>query len=47
MARNFQALIDGLFLERALDSQALDHADLRRAAFQYLELQLGPLDRKG
>lgn len=41
MARNFQALIDGLFLERALDSQALDHADLRRAAYQYLELQLG------
>jgi TetR/AcrR family transcriptional regulator, transcriptional repressor of bet genes len=46
MARNFQALIDGLFLERALDSQALGHADLRRAAFQYLELQLGPLDQK-
>lgn len=46
MARNFQALIDGLFLERALDSQALDHADLRRAAFQYLELQLGSLDQK-
>ena len=44
MARNFQALIDGLFLERALDSQALDHADLRRAAYQYLELQLGSLD---
>jgi TetR/AcrR family transcriptional regulator, transcriptional repressor of bet genes len=47
MARNFQALIDGLFLERALDSHALDHADLRRAAYQYLELQLGPLDQKG
>ncbi len=46
MARNFQALIDGLFLERALDSQALGHADLRRAAYQYLELQLGSLDRK-
>lgn len=45
MARNFQALIDGLYLERALDSQALDHADLRRAAYQYLELQLGALDR--
>lgn len=44
MARNFQALIDGLFLERALDSQALDHADLRRAAYQYLELLLGRLD---
>ncbi len=43
MARNFQALIDGLFLERALDSQALGHADLRRAAYQYLELQLGAL----
>lgn len=43
MARNFQALIDGLYLERALDSQALDHADLRRAAYQYLELQLGAL----
>ena len=46
MARNFQALIDGLFLERALDSRAIDHADLRRAAYQYLELQLGPLDQK-
>ncbi len=45
MARNFQALIDGLYLERALDSQALDHADLQRAAYQYLELQLGALDR--
>ena len=44
MARNFQALIDGLFLERALDSQALDHADLRRATYQYLELQLGVLN---
>ena len=44
MARNFQALVDGLFLERALDSQALDHADFRRAAYQYLELQLGALD---
>jgi TetR/AcrR family transcriptional regulator, transcriptional repressor of bet genes len=46
MARNFQALIDGLYLERALDSRALAHTDLRRAAYQYLELQLGPLDQK-
>ena len=43
IARNFQALIDGLFLERALDRQALDHADFRRASYEFLELHLGTL----
>ena len=43
IARNLQALVDGLFLERALDRQAIDHADFRRASYQFLELQLGPL----
>ena len=43
IARNFQALIDGLFLERALDRQAVDHADFRRASYEFLELHLGKL----
>ena len=43
IARNFQALIDGLFLERALDRQAVDHADFRRASYEFLELHLGTL----
>lgn len=43
VARNLIALIDGLFLERALDSRALTHADLRRAAYGWLEFHLGKL----
>jgi TetR/AcrR family transcriptional regulator, transcriptional repressor of bet genes len=43
IARSLQALIDGLFLERALDRQAVDHADLRRASYEFLELHLGKL----
>ena len=43
IARNFQALIDGLFLERALDRRAVAHADFRRASYQFLELYLGKL----
>lgn len=43
IARNLIALIDGLFLERALDSRALSHADLRRAAYDWLAFHLGPL----
>jgi AcrR family transcriptional regulator len=43
IARSLQALIDGLFLERALDRQAVDHADFRRASYEYLELHLGRL----
>jgi len=43
VARNLQALVDGLFLERALDRQAIDHDDFRRASYQFLELQLGAL----
>lgn len=43
IARNFQALIDGLFLERALDRQAVNHSDLRRASYEFLELHLGAL----
>jgi AcrR family transcriptional regulator len=43
VARSLQALIDGLFLERALDKQAVSHADLRRASYEFLELHLGKL----
>ncbi len=43
IARSLQALIDGLFLERALDRQAVDHADFRRATYSFLELHLGNL----
>ena len=43
IARNFQALIDGLFLERALDRYAVEHADFRRAGYGFLELHLGKL----
>jgi TetR/AcrR family transcriptional repressor of bet genes len=43
IARSLQALIDGLFLERALDRQAVDHADFRRASYEFLELHLGRL----
>jgi TetR/AcrR family transcriptional repressor of bet genes len=43
IARNLQALIDGLFLERALDRRAVDHADLRRSSYEFLELHLGKL----
>ena len=43
IARSLQALIDGLFLERALDRQAFDHADFRRASYEFLELHLGKL----
>jgi len=43
IARNLQALIDGLFLERALDRHAVDHADFRRASHEFLELHLGKL----
>lgn len=43
IARSLQALIDGLFLERALDRQAVDHADFRRATYSFLELHLGRL----
>ena len=43
IARSLQALIDGLFLERALDKQAVSHADLRRASYEFLELHLGKL----
>lgn len=43
IARSLQAMIDGLFLERALDRQAVDHADFRRATYGFLELHLGKL----
>jgi hypothetical protein len=43
VARSQQALIDGLFLERALDRQAVSHADFRRASYEFLELHLGKL----
>jgi TetR/AcrR family transcriptional regulator, transcriptional repressor of bet genes len=43
IARSLQALIDGLFLERALDRQAVSHADFRRASYEFLELHLGKL----
>jgi len=43
IARSLQALIDGLFLERALDRQAVEHADFRRASYEFLELHLGKL----
>ena len=43
IARSLQALIDGLFLERALDRQAVDHVDFRRASYEFLELHLGKL----
>jgi AcrR family transcriptional regulator len=43
VARNLQALIDGLFLERALDKQAVSHADFHRASYEFLELHLGKL----
>ena len=43
VARSLQAMIDGLFLERALDRQAVDHADFRRATYSFLELHLGKL----
>jgi TetR/AcrR family transcriptional regulator, transcriptional repressor of bet genes len=43
IARSLQALIDGLFLERALDRQAVEHADFRRASYEFLELHLGRL----
>jgi TetR/AcrR family transcriptional repressor of bet genes len=41
IARSLQALIDGLFLERALDRRAVAHADFRRASYEFLELHLG------
>jgi AcrR family transcriptional regulator len=43
IARSLQALIDGLFLERALDKQAVSHADFHRASYEFLELHLGKL----
>jgi TetR/AcrR family transcriptional regulator, transcriptional repressor of bet genes len=43
IARSLQALIDGLFLERALDKQAISHADFHRASYEFLELHLGKL----
>jgi TetR/AcrR family transcriptional repressor of bet genes len=43
IARSLQALIDGLFLERALDRQAVSHADFHRASYDFLELHLGKL----
>jgi TetR/AcrR family transcriptional repressor of bet genes len=43
IARSLQALIDGLFLERALDRRAVSHADFRRASYEFLELHLGKL----
>jgi TetR/AcrR family transcriptional regulator, transcriptional repressor of bet genes len=45
VARSLQALIDGLFLERALDKQAVSHADFHRASYEFLELHLGKLAR--
>jgi len=45
IARSLQALIDGLFLERALDRQAVSHADFHRASYAFLELHLGSLAR--
>lgn len=46
VARNLIALIDGLFLERALDNRALTHADLRRAAYDWLTFHLGALGKQ-
>jgi hypothetical protein len=43
IARGLQALIDGLFLERALDRQAVSHADFHRTSYEFLELHLGKL----
>jgi len=45
IARSLQALIDGLFLERALDRQAISHVDFHRASYEFLELHLGKLAR--
>jgi TetR/AcrR family transcriptional repressor of bet genes len=45
IARSLQALIDGLFLERALDQRAVSHADFHRASYEFLELHLGKLTR--
>jgi AcrR family transcriptional regulator len=44
LARNVTALIDGLFLECALDRKALTHPQLRQATYDWLELHLGPLN---
>lgn len=43
IARDLQALIDGLFLERALDRRAVHHADFHRASYEFLALHLGKL----
>ena len=43
LARNLTALVDGLFLECALDRKAITHAQLRQAAYDWLELHLGQL----
>lgn len=43
IARSLQALIDGLFLERALDRQAVSHADFHRASYEFLQRHLGKL----
>jgi AcrR family transcriptional regulator len=43
LARNLTALVDGLFLECALDRKAITHFQLRRAVYNWLELQLGRL----
>jgi AcrR family transcriptional regulator len=43
LARNLTALVDGLFLECALDRKAITYAQLRQAAYDWLELHLGQL----
>jgi TetR/AcrR family transcriptional regulator, transcriptional repressor of bet genes len=47
IARDLQALIDGLFLERALDRRAVRHADFHRASYEFLALHLGKLASAG
>ncbi|HEY4163784.1 MAG TPA: TetR family transcriptional regulator C-terminal domain-containing protein, partial [Dongiaceae bacterium] len=41
LARNLTALVDGLFLECALDRKAITYGQLRQAAYDWLELHLG------
>ena len=43
MARNFIALVDGLWLEWSLDSGVLSPAEAKEACYELLEASLGPL----